>query len=60
MGFSYQAMKHHETIFNDFAHIPLEDAPEISPTVYEGISFLRRFGEVWGIFPGYVGKIIEI
>ena len=53
-------MKHHETIFNDFAHIPLEDAPEISPTVYEGISFLRRFGEVWGIFPGYVGKIIEI
>ena len=42
---------------------------KISPTlllglvrwdVYEGmLSFWGWFGEVWGIFPGYVGKIID-
>ncbi len=30
-----------------------------SPTVSEGISFVVGFVEVWGIFPRYVGKIIE-
>ena len=41
-------------------HIPLEDAPDPSPTpsVSEFLSFWG-FGEVWGTFPGYVGKIIE-
>jgi len=30
-------------------------------SVYEGMSFESvGFGEVWGIFPGYVGKIIEL
>ena len=38
---------------------PLEDTPDPSPTVSEGISFFVGLGEVWGIFPGYVGKIIE-
>ena len=38
----------------------LEDTPDVSPAVYvsEFLSLLG-FGEVWGIFPGYVGKIIE-
>ena len=35
--------------------IPLEDTPDAS-TICAGISF---FAGVWGIFPGYVGKIIE-
>ena len=40
---------------------PLEDGPpDVSPTVYVSeILSLWGFGEVWGIFPGYVGKIIE-
>ena len=37
----------------DLTHIPLEDTPDISPTVYEGIPFFVGVkGEVWGIFPG--------
>ena len=43
-----------------FAYVPLEDTPDLSPTVSEGISFFVRFGEVWGIVPGYVGKIIPV
>ena len=43
----------------DLTHIPLEGTPDVSPTVYEGILSFWGFGEVWCIFPGYVGKIIE-
>ena len=39
--------------FWDVTHIPLEDTPEISPTVYEGISF---FVGVWGSL-GYLPRV---
>ena len=45
---------HHQT-----TNIPLEGTPDVSPTVYEGILSFWGLGEVWGIFPGYVDKIIE-
>jgi len=38
---------------------PWKNTPDVSPTVYEGILSFWGFGEVWGIFPGYVGKIID-
>ena len=45
----------------DFTHMgSLEDGPtEMSPTVLKEFLSLWGFGEVWGIFPGYVGKIID-
>ena len=46
------------------SHTPLEDmlVGHFTPSVYEGISFIVNcgvFGEAWGIFQGYVGKIIN-
>ena len=44
-------------------HTPWKMSPRtrVSPTVYvsEFLTLQGGFGEGWGIFPGYVGKIIE-
>ena len=38
----------------------ISDIPDPWPTVLKEFLSLWGFGEVWGIFPGYVGKIIEV
>ena len=43
----------------DLTHISLEDTPEISPTVYEGISCFVGVWRSLGYLRGYVGKIIN-
>ena len=45
--------------FQEFANIPLEHTPDPEPTVYEGIPFIWRFGEAWGMLQGYVGVLLE-
>ena len=45
--------------FQAFANIPLEHTPDPEPTGYEGIPFIWRFGEAWGMLHGYVGVLLE-
>ena len=53
-----------ENSFRSHPQGPLEDGHQKGPFTNSfclGISFFVGFGEVWGpIFPGYVGKTIEI
>ena len=45
--------------FHDFAHIPW--IPQTSPNTHkERNSFINGWWNVWGIFQGYVGEILEI
>ena len=41
-----------------FRQSPGTDPLTPNPTAYEGIPFISGFGDVWGMFQGYVGVLL--